>query len=131
VRRGASESIVFRLKSTKKSTKVVKKRWRICSGPRGRWFESSHSDHKKKRGYRKISSLLFTIADNRFEPRKCEAFAITRDTVNDRVFAEKRARFGSESSHSDHKKEDTPCGVSSFLLVEMHDLNHANAKHLP
>ena len=34
VRRGASESIVFGHESPKKSTKVVKKRWRICSGPR-------------------------------------------------------------------------------------------------
>ena len=42
----ASESIVFGLKSTKKSTKVVKKRWRICSGRRSRKFESCHLDQK-------------------------------------------------------------------------------------
>ena len=40
----ASESIVFGLKSTKKSTKVVKKRWCICSGRRSRRFESCHLD---------------------------------------------------------------------------------------
>ena len=44
----ASESTVFGLKSTKKSTKVVKKRWRICSGRRSRKFESCHLDHKKQ-----------------------------------------------------------------------------------
>ena len=37
----ASESIVFGLKSTKKSTKVVKKRWRICSGIGDRGFAFS------------------------------------------------------------------------------------------
>ena len=41
----ASESTVFGLKSTIKSTKVVKKRWRICSGlhhhARRRIFEKS------------------------------------------------------------------------------------------
>ena len=41
----ASESTVFGLKSTIKSTKVVKKRWRICSGRRSRKFESCHLDH--------------------------------------------------------------------------------------
>ena len=47
VRTRASGSTVFGLKSTQKSTKVVKKWWRICSGPRGRWFKSSHSEYKK------------------------------------------------------------------------------------
>ena len=41
VRRGAPESIVFGLKSTKKSTKVVKKRRLICSGTGGREFAFS------------------------------------------------------------------------------------------
>ena len=48
VRTRASESIVFGLKSTKKSTKVVKKRWRICSGTGDRGFESRRFDQKKK-----------------------------------------------------------------------------------
>ena len=49
VRRGASESTVFGLKSTKKSTKVVKKRWCICSGTGGLEFESPHFDQKENR----------------------------------------------------------------------------------
>ena len=48
VRRGASESTVFGLKSTIKSTKVVKKRWCISSGTGGREFESRHFDQKKR-----------------------------------------------------------------------------------
>ena len=50
VRTRASESIVFGLKSTKKSTKVVKKQWRICSGlnhrSRRRIFEKSRKPLK-------------------------------------------------------------------------------------
>jgi len=49
VRTRASESTVFGLKNTKKSTKVVKKRWRICSGRRSRKFESCHLDQNQKR----------------------------------------------------------------------------------
>ena len=44
----ASESIVFGLKSTTKSTKVVKKRWRICSGTGDRGFESRRFDQKDR-----------------------------------------------------------------------------------
>lgn len=67
VRTRASESIVLGLKSTKKSTKVVKKRWRICSGPRGRKFESCHSDQKHK-GHQKVS-LVFLVGTTAIRAR--------------------------------------------------------------
>ena len=43
----ASESIVFGLKSIKKSTKVVKKRWRICSGPNSHSYYGVFSKSQK------------------------------------------------------------------------------------
>ena len=50
MRTRTSKSIVFGLKSTKKSTKVVKKHWRICSGlnhrSRCRIFEKSRKPLK-------------------------------------------------------------------------------------
>ena len=58
----ASESTVFGLKSTIKSTKVVKKRWRICSGRRSRKFESCHLDHKEKTALVAVFSLCLCVA---------------------------------------------------------------------
>ena len=65
VRTRASESIVFGLKSTKKSTKVVKKRWRICSGRRSRKFESCHLDHKESTALVAVLSLCLCVAGRR------------------------------------------------------------------
>ena len=67
MRRGASESIVFGLKSTKKSTKVVKKRWRICSGRKGREFESRRLDQFKRfyrTNNRKDATLRFLFKEH-------------------------------------------------------------------
>ena len=52
VRTRASESIVFGLKSTKKSTKVVKKRWCICSG---------HHHRSRRRFFGKCRKPLKTL----------------------------------------------------------------------
>ena len=58
----ASESIVFGLKSTKKSTKVVKKRWRICSGTGDRGFESRRFDQRIRLSLK--GSLIFNFRDS-------------------------------------------------------------------
>ena len=58
----ASESIVFGLKSIKKSTKVVKKRWRICSGTGDRGFESRRFDQKIRLSLK--GSLIFNFRDS-------------------------------------------------------------------
>ena len=51
VRTRASESIVFGLKSIKKSTKLVKKRWRICSGRWSREFESRRLARERAKNF--------------------------------------------------------------------------------
>ena len=72
VRRGASESIVFGLKSTKKSTKVVKKHWRICSGTGGREFESRHFDQKYGESIA-LPIFLFVVPRlDKFRVAECE-----------------------------------------------------------
>ena len=59
----ASESIDFGLKSPEKPCKLSKKLPIDLSGPRGRVFESPHSDQMQYRN-RKFSVLIFL-----FEPR--------------------------------------------------------------
>ena len=58
----ASESIVFGLKSIKKSTKVVKKQWRICSGRRSRKFESCHLDQKGRTAHVAVLPFCLCVA---------------------------------------------------------------------
>ena len=81
----ASESTVFGLKSTIKSTKVVKKRWRICSGTSGRSPISASKKrgnavkkrgnesfalqpHRSKRG---LTTILTRIENLIFLPSRC------------------------------------------------------------
>ena len=72
VRTRASESIVFGLKSTKKSTKVVKKRWCICSGTGGREFESRHFDQKYGESIA-LPIFLFVVPRlDKFRVAECE-----------------------------------------------------------
>ena len=88
VRRGASESTVFGLKSIKKSTKVVKKRWRICSGTGGREFESRHFDQKAIEVLLRLNGFFDGTARRRTPPPYAKRMAAKVAQKNLRVDAD-------------------------------------------
>ena len=110
----ASESTVFGLKSTKKSTKVVKKRWRICSGRGSRRFESCHLDHKEKHPMR----VLFFMLDGGFSNLlKVSSRAASLALIKRNFTFRRRRNNGSESCHLDQKRTHSLAGW--VLFVEM------------
>ena len=127
VRTRASESIVFGLKSIKKSTKVVKKRWRICSGPRGRVFESPHSDQKKFTDG--LPSVIFLLCSNmlricdllRHEPIRDQGWASENNSVSCfRAAIQPKARsVGSESFASRARRLCDGWGPSGVRITSL------------
>ena len=109
VRTRASESIVFGLKSTEKSTKVVKKQWRICSGRRSRKFaftaRRSGSLLARRRACESSPSAN-TLSRFRFacwfELLKCGAFECFALICINKFTWFLCAKLSSESCHSDH-----------------------------
>ena len=122
----ASEITVFGLKSTKKSTKVVKKRWRICSGTGGREFESRHFDQKKRTAPCEWFSFLSKRCydSNLSCVVRCE-FAFSAQSAASLLVSGKRENIHlwRKSRHFDQKKRTAPCEWFSFLSKRCYDSN--------
>ena len=109
----ASESIVFGLKSTKKSTKVVKKRWRICSGRRSRKFESCHLDHKESTALVAVLSLCLCVAVRIAQPQAAQGkFACKLERKSAGLGATNRR--SAPSCHLDQKSPWKPRFARAF-----------------
>ena len=139
VRTRASESIVFGLKSTKKSTKVVKKRWCICSGTGGREFESRHFDQKYGESIA-LPIFLFVVPRlDKFRVAECECANFAGECVklackpSAKLFCRRQsprhilflARIDSNSYC-----EQSEAGSSALILRRAHDARISAASRI-
>ena len=135
----ASESTVFGLKSTRKSTKVVKKRWRICSGTGGREFESRHFDQKYGESIA-LPIFLFVVPQlDKFRAAECECANFAGECVklacktSAKLFCRRQsprhtlflARIDSNSYC-----EQSEAGSSALILRRAHDARISAASRI-